>query len=257
MKNKNEKGFALVLSLILMIVMSLMGGALIIISAGDHASNNESDNYQQTFYVAETGLLEGERALLNEFMGPLKSDGSGRDRTLRNLPKNDTNKFEGDLAIINYNTSEGGDGGATDFTVDYGGESVKYNYVSNKKICFQSFRDIRDITDTEDFYVVKDHNDKQIARSFNFGRLLDKSFVTNGSAEEKQEAKRLSFYYYEYFIQRIGSAPFKGTGSSIKKGATDVVNDGMAYRVYACGIRNADGIDPMVVPLESVVVLPK
>ena len=40
MKNKNEKGFALVLSLVLMIVMSLMGGALIIISSGDHASNN-------------------------------------------------------------------------------------------------------------------------------------------------------------------------------------------------------------------------
>ena len=51
MKNKNEKGFALVLSLVLMIVMSLMGGALIIISSGDHASNNESDNYQQTFYA--------------------------------------------------------------------------------------------------------------------------------------------------------------------------------------------------------------
>ena len=69
MKNKNEKGFALVLSLVLMIVMSLMGGALIIISSGDHASNNESDNYQQTFYVAETGLLEGERALLNRIHG--------------------------------------------------------------------------------------------------------------------------------------------------------------------------------------------
>ena len=27
----------------------------------------------------------------------------------------------------------------------------------------------------------------------------------------------LGFYYYEYFIQRIGSAPFKGSGSSIKK----------------------------------------
>ena len=80
MKNKNEKGFALVLSLVLMIVMSLMGGALIIISSGDHASNNESDNYQQTFYVAETGLLEGERALLNEYMGPLQSGGT-RDRT--------------------------------------------------------------------------------------------------------------------------------------------------------------------------------
>ena len=39
MKNKNEQGFALVLSLVLMLAMSLMGGALIVISAGDHKSN--------------------------------------------------------------------------------------------------------------------------------------------------------------------------------------------------------------------------
>ena len=39
MKNKNEKGFALVLSLVLLLAMSLMGGALIVISAGDHTSN--------------------------------------------------------------------------------------------------------------------------------------------------------------------------------------------------------------------------
>ena len=51
MKNKNEKGFALVLSLVLMIVMSLMGGALIIISSGDHASNNESDNYLSLIHI--------------------------------------------------------------------------------------------------------------------------------------------------------------------------------------------------------------
>ena len=58
-------------------------------------------------------------------------------------------------------------------------------------------------------------------------------------------------------VTRIGSAPFKGSGSSIKKSATDTAADGMAYRIYACGIRNGEGIDPMVVPLESVVVLPK
>ena len=67
----------------------------------------------------------------------------------------------------------------------------------------------------------------------------------------------LGFYYYEYFIQRVGSAPFRGSGSSIKKGATDTGNDGMAYRVYACGIRAGEGIYPIVVPLESVVVLPR
>ena len=40
MTNKKEKGFALVLSLVLLMAMSLMGGALIVISASDHQSNN-------------------------------------------------------------------------------------------------------------------------------------------------------------------------------------------------------------------------
>lgn len=253
MKDKHEKGFALVLSLVLMIVMSLMGGALIIISSGDHASNNESDNYQQTFYVAETGLLEGERALLNEYMGPLQSGGT-RDRTKRNLPTNDTTKFDGTLNIMNYKTGSRGPSNApTEFTLTFGGDPSIYSYVFNNNICFESFRDLAEI----DFYVSKDHNNQTLARSYNFGRLLDKSFANNGTDEEKEEAKRLSFYYYEYFITRIGSAPFKGSGSSIKKTATDTSADGMAYRIYACGIRNGQGIDPMVVPLESVVVLPK
>ena len=67
MKKDNEKGFALVLSLVLLLVMSLMGGSLIVISAGDHRNNNTSDKYQQTFYVAETALLEGEKYIINQF----------------------------------------------------------------------------------------------------------------------------------------------------------------------------------------------
>ena len=73
MINKNEKGFALILSLVLLLVMSLMGGALIVVSSGDHQSNNSSDNYQQAFYVAETGLLEGEKNIINQYMGPWKA----------------------------------------------------------------------------------------------------------------------------------------------------------------------------------------
>ena len=64
MKNRNEKGFALVLSLVLLLVMSLMGGALIVISSGDHQSNNYSDDYQQTFYVAE--MLDEHREDMEE-----------------------------------------------------------------------------------------------------------------------------------------------------------------------------------------------
>ena len=83
---KKEKGFALVMSLVLLMVMSLMGGALIVISASDHRSNNISDEYQQTFYVAETALFEGEKYLINQFLGPYQSNGGGkRDTSKRNL----------------------------------------------------------------------------------------------------------------------------------------------------------------------------
>ena len=53
--------------------MSLMGGALIVISASDHQSNNISDEYQQTFYVAETALFEGEKYVINQFLGLTKA----------------------------------------------------------------------------------------------------------------------------------------------------------------------------------------
>ena len=50
---KNQKGFTLILSLVLLLVMSLMGGGLIVLSSGDHRDNNTSEDYQQTFWVAE------------------------------------------------------------------------------------------------------------------------------------------------------------------------------------------------------------
>ena len=68
-QNKNESGFALVLSIVLLLAMSLMGGSLVVISSGDHQSNNNSDEYQQAFYVAETGLLEGEKWILDNYLG--------------------------------------------------------------------------------------------------------------------------------------------------------------------------------------------
>ena len=68
-KNKNIQGFTLILSLVLLIAMSLMGGTLIVLSSSDHRDNNNDDLSQQTFYVAETGLLEAEKFLVNTFLG--------------------------------------------------------------------------------------------------------------------------------------------------------------------------------------------
>ena len=41
-----------------------MGGGLVVIASSDHQSNNSSDQYQQTFYVAEHALLEAEKRLI-------------------------------------------------------------------------------------------------------------------------------------------------------------------------------------------------
>ena len=68
MKNIKEKGFALILSLVLLLAMSLMGGSLILITSEDHKSNNLVDVEQQAFHVAEMALLEGERYLTNELL---------------------------------------------------------------------------------------------------------------------------------------------------------------------------------------------
>ena len=92
------------------------------------------------------------------------------------------------------------------------------------------------------------------AQSWNFGKLVRDSF-NSATNDERKEAEKLYNYFYEFFVIRIGAAPFRGTGSSVKKGSTDKGNDGMAYRIYGCGLKK--GSERMVVALESVIVLPK
>ena len=228
MKNKNEQGFALVLSLVLLLAMSLMGGALIVISAGDHQSNNTSDEYQQTFYVAETALLEGEKYLLNQYLGPWDTSNHKRDVAKRNLPANGTSNWNG--KIINSNRK------------NYTTNSSFYYDTNN--YCYNSFKDI----DKSALKIV-------VSESWNFGQIIRDSFNSNASVGEQGEADKLKKYFYEFFLVRIGAAPFRGFGTSVKKGATDGGNDGMAYRVFGCGIRA--GKDRMIISLESTVVLPK
>ena len=64
-------------------------------------------------------------------------------------------------------------------------------------------------------------------------------FITNNiinhdldSADRTKEQNRLSKFKYQYFHQ-IGPAPFKGTGESIKAGATDSGRDGMPIEYLA------------------------
>lgn len=227
MINNNEKGFALVLSLVLMLVMSLMGGALIVISAGDHQSNNRSDEYQQTFYVAETALLEGERYVLNQSLGPWNISNHQRDMSKRNLPNN-TVSFPTNMTQKNYNSKS----------------MSSDNYLSQSDTCYNSFQ----VNKPKDYKVV-------VAESWNFGVILDDSIGSR--TIPKNEIDKLKKFYYQYFIEQVGSAPFKGTGTSVKKDAGNTGSDGIAYRVYGCGIKKEKDDINLVVALESVIVLPK
>jgi Tfp pilus assembly protein PilX len=233
---KNEKGFALILALVLLLVMSLMGGALIVISSGDHENNNSSDEFQQTFYVAETALREGEQWLLNKFLGPWDKGTNKRDLTKKGLPNNGAANWDGNMGVAalrnNYDSSS----------------SFFYN---TNNVCYNSFGDL-----PKPIKVAH-------AESNNYGELLMKSFGSTSNAEKK-EAEYLQRYFYEFFIIQIGPAPFRGTGASIKKKATNTSADGMAYRIFACGIFNADNQTNsnnskkrVIIPLESIVVLPK
>ena len=229
MNKKNEKGFTLVLSLVLLMAMSLMGGALIVISASDHQSNNVSDEYQQTFYVAETALYEGEKYLLNQFLGPYNTIGK-RIATKRSLLSNNTTNF---------------------------------NPAGNPNLnpCYNSFQDI----DRATFKSVKGPSPKTpLSTSFkdvkfeeNYYTFLGSNVIQDGI--NKKEKERMQKFYYQYFLTQVGSAPFKGYGTSIKKDATDAGSDGMAYRIYGCGLFAPNNINnpQIVVPLESTMILPR
>ena len=60
---KSEKGFVIVLAILLLLVMSLVGTTLIVIASNDAKGNRERDYNQQTFYAAETGIQEAIRFL--------------------------------------------------------------------------------------------------------------------------------------------------------------------------------------------------
>ena len=226
MTKKNEKGFALVLAIVLLLAMSLMGGGLILVSSGDHKGNTSSDNYQQTFYVAETALLEAEKYLLNKLQGTPISETTRADDG--KMPQNTTDDL-------------------SDF--------------DNDRACVRSFIDydrdgLDNTNNSADDYVVVQKT------GLNFGDLLrDVALVDPLTGDDTSgEQEYLNSFEYEYFIVRIGEAPYEGFGMSIKKGSTDSELDGVAYRVYGCGIFIGSGgifvKDKIIIPLESVVILP-
>lgn len=63
-RKNNEEGFAIALSVLLLVIMSLMSATLIVITSNDHKQNSKRDIYQQTFYAAETGISYAKQMLV-------------------------------------------------------------------------------------------------------------------------------------------------------------------------------------------------
>ena len=228
MKNIKEKGFALILSLVLLLAMSLMGGSLILITSEDHKSNNLVDIEQQAFHVAEMALQEGEIFLTNQYQGPLEWDAGTqtaiRNLALRNLPVNLNTAFIGTMAPS-----------------------------TNGVICRNSFRNLPNNLQVIDLVPATAATSEGL--SFNFG-----TFLANSSIPTDNDQAFLNNFHYEYFITRLGAAKFRGAGSSAKRGSGGSGSgmNGMAFRIYGCGIYNPDqnAENQTIVTLESVVILP-
>ena len=253
MKRKNEKGFALILSLVLLLVMSLMGGALIVISSGDHQSNNSSDEYQQTFYVAETALLEAEKSIINKMMGPWIDVGSYDLSTPPGATAEETAAW-GAYVVNLQATAVGGHARHTENR-----ELPRNTKPAQDTPCYNSFRNIDKTNFEVTEHVVNKNFGDLIAPIFDSATELD-NLATNKQIEN--EKKHMERFRYEYFTVNIGSAAYKGSGSSLKKTTTTAQASGTAYRIYGCGYmmpRGSGGDEfdnpDILVPLETVVVL--
>ena len=238
MKKENIAGFTLVLSLVLLLVMSLMGGALVVISSSDHKSNNDSDLYQQTFYVAETGLIEGEKELINAYMGNWQ-EGS---KTSTTVTDPDTGvETEVTETIGTYTRSQKVMG-------DWKPPSNE-NKADTGSACYRSFKNI--VQQGSNKLEVVDNRQKKIFfDNLLFHKINKQDFDQANKDVEEEVMKR---YTYEYFMVNVGNAAYQEAGSSMSKGSVDAETTGTAYKVYACGIYNRDDI---IIPLESIIVLP-
>ena len=81
--NKNEKGFALPLTLLLLVVMTIMGATLITVITGEHKANTDKDTNQQVFYAAESGIAIAKKWMATETSTLESASQTARDGSLK------------------------------------------------------------------------------------------------------------------------------------------------------------------------------
>lgn len=242
MNRNNQKGFTLILSLVLLLVMSLMGGSLIVISSSDHQSNNTSDEYQQTFYVAEHALIEAEKYVINQMIGPWKN-AEGKDAY-----DNYVNQLQS-LATNNEFARQ------TDVSSPWpNGRGIPTNITEvSSTPCSNSFRNL--LKDEDGDTSVAVHQ-----TLWNFGELIEPILSAEDASDK--EIEHMKRYRWEFFVINVGRSTFKGAGTSLKKTSTNAQQQGNAYKLYGCGYLMPKGSaltdidDPeILIPLETLVIL--
>ena len=242
MNRNNQKGFTLILSLVLLLVMSLMGGSLIVISSSDHQSNNTSDEYQQTFYVAEHALIEAEKYVINQMIGPWKN-AEGKDAY-----DNYVNQLQS-LATNNEFARQ------TDVSSPWpNGRGIPTNITEvSSTPCSNSFRNL--LKDEDGDTSVAVHQ-----TFWNFGELIEPILSAEDASDK--EIEHMKRYRWEFFVINVGRSTFKGAGTSLKKTSTNAQQQGNAYKLYGCGYLMPKGSaltdidDPeILIPLETLVIL--
>jgi len=268
MKNKNEKGFALILSLTLLLVMSLLGGSLIVITSSDHQSNNTSDEYQQAFYVAETALLEAEKDLINTMMGewldPNQTD-PDTGASMVNMRDNIEATQENITTHNNYVAQlQAHQITATDANLarDIDARKIPLNVaqatsgLDRDTQCFNSFKNL---VNKDSIQVVKHKTNQSFHDLIIFPLLETDNYIAVDpiatQREMDREKERMSEYFFEYFSVNLGSVAFKGSGSSLKKTTTNLQKQGTQYKIYGCGYLERDGDIEILIPLETIITL--
>tara|TARA_Y100001958_G_C21233531_1_gene559569 strand:- start:1106 stop:1774 length:669 start_codon:yes stop_codon:yes gene_type:complete len=218
-RNK-QKGFALVLSLVLLLAMSLMGGGLVVIASSDHQGNNSSDEYQQTFYVAETALMQAEKSLVDKMTGPIDNTTGTRDYENRFIPRNATSSDPAPTQTPCY---------------------LSFRNLSRDS----SFRLVEHVQNQSFFDLIEPIFD---ADTFRLSAIDTDDAVDN-------EKEKLQKFRYEFFSVNSGSSLYKGAGTSLKKTSGTVQRQGTAYKIYACGMMGSVNKPEILIPLETIVIL--
>ena len=207
--------------------MSLMGGALIVIASSDHQGNNSSDEYQQTFYVAETALMQAQKSLMNKMIGPINTTEGTRDLEGRYIPRNG----------------------------DSDGDGVANDPAPEQTPCFRSFRNLSRENDFRVVEHVKNQSFFDLIQPVFDANTFPRQAGVDTADEIEKEREKLARYTYEFFSVNSGSSIYKGSGKSLNKTSANTQRQGTAYKIYGCGMLG-NAINPIIlIPLETIVIL--